>query len=1178
MNARSSSGYNHHARAYSQAAGMPFAALVRRLSYTSSRLPAKYSHSHATRQFTPNGYSNSNLSKRPKTSSGPLYTSPPAHASSGFTVLNDGNKREDGKENETPIKVIHSGVSHETFISHEPLSAAHQTPQLQSNRLAQSHPSPSSRPTHRRRSKSGESATSGSMKHSGFLKGKNSKAHRRPNHPLRSISFMDEILLKTPGNKQKDVVVHEAESPHTSEPAQRGSVIPSHIYERQPASASTTPITPDHEIEAALARHDYKRMSMPNLPTPPLTSAHLQPSPAVEARRMSFDAMKRDNASPPIVDETSNSKVSRSKSKGDKGASRPDTAASAASSPGWPWNRRNSNSSITSLLLSPRLFGQRQASPNRLSPSVSPSTTEKVTSPSASTDSGFFRLDRTPSPNLPLRASPLSQQSTPALETDHVSPPSTPNASTPRSTSKSRPGVPKRSLSTSFIMLGRKVASFGNHQAFDTSGNASNSRSGAASLSSSAGSGGATSATASPSPQRSDSGNGRSSVLSAGKNNKRDWPWKHHAQSPASPLSASTPSSPHEEVQWSFKVHGAYPAASPTSPGLSPSSPTVHRQKLSLPNTNSPVYARSPLGMESGETYFAQNATAGGINPSTSPLPNPNSASEGAKDGDAMQTQSEFLSPERALLAERSFVVESRPKLYRGSKSDDGGLAARTTASDALNAVVDYQHLSTSAPNASRQGSSLMAGHGRRSPGRQVSPSPSRNLTKIPEADEHDLQTRRESWLASLRGRPVASKRRMSAADVFGLPSPSRAAQTTPSGLPALNTEEPRPQAQSSPVQAKQGRSKVTETGLDELDFSKKPVPVPSPLGDEDHKKEVGSPLRVHRANSSPATPQAESQALRSRAVSHSSLLSASRPLTPATGSVAPLEGLANIRPFPVVPTSPSPVLDAHAALLQRQPYRFTKSMPVVPQVELASLEVDGLGAPKSSVMSGAQAKFARVLTAAAAQALSLPTTTSTPFTKPKMHSSISEEDKEKMRRALADSGDFEHALDDDGDVPAEKGVDGYANPRDDYSSPNSRRTPKLSYATSSSADSHPSTSELPRTAVRYRILDMGTPIRADSSVQGGTAQLPQADTSHQSSPSNRTSSSISDASRAKNAFDILLSSQGLDSIDGLPQSKVHEWARRDGSDDSAITMSSDGTMNDGRARDVFDEGRVSVW
>lgn len=1176
---------------------MPFAALVRRLSYTSSRLPAKY----ANRQHRENAY------KRPKTSSGPLVSSPPPPS-----------RFDDGREmGGTPIKTIvrdHSGVTYTE--DNAPLSASGSSGKAALLPRPVAIPTTTARPRSRRRSKSGE-AVLGAPKGSPKLRG---KGDQRPSHPLRSISFMEDIVLKTSGNHRRTKAVtaggDDRKGPlsprvlaQVDPNIQPTSAMSSHLSAQQQQASekghyAVTPMTPDHEIMAALARHDFKRMSMPNLPTPPLshtsTSAPGPYSPSIGLR----------TPSPSVeLGGTAAKLPKRTGSRGEKKETK-----QQGFTPGWPWHRRNSSASLTSLL-SPRLG--RQASPSAVSPpSLSPaasvhSPSLPISSPASlmnvnkassivtidesgvsppSVESSFFRLDRTPSPNLPVRASsPLSQLSTPALEADTTSSPTSPESAT----GQTRPNVPRRSLSASFAMLGRKVASFGNNQAFehgshhDNEGEAKDGHRGRVSHNNENGSG-VTRST--PSPRSRTSGLAPTPSPKTGVRGK-EWPWRthhSHAQSPSSPLSSA--SSPQDDVQWSFKVHGAYPAAlPPASSTASPASPAASAQTKGLhpPRAHSPVFARSPLGFSAvqGDTYFLRTETTESPESSRSlsrtsrpaspskttahqedPVEQPSIGSEAHR-----PSASELLSPESAATApaERGFVVESRPKLYRNARSDDGGLAARISADQQFDADAKVQNLSSSAPTSGRQDSSLISGL--RSPSRQVSPSSSRNLTKIPEADEHDLllQSRRESWLASLRGRPVASKRRMSAANIFGLPSPPLSNRDgmpvlpiprsidTVSGLESVSTHkeanEVLPNAASTPG---------------DLDFSKRPIQA----GQADHADRLVSSPRYKRASSHPVTPQPESQALRSRAVSQSSLLSASRPPTPGA-SMYPATSLTNIQPFPVLPTSAGQ--DYQAALLQRHFHRHTQSMPAVPQVDPAALQVTGLGAPESSVLAASQARFAKVLGGAAVQLTNPRTPAPTSAANSRTRQSVGQEDKEKMRRLMTESEAFEHAVDDAEEVEHDNGNEHSAG--DQLPSPEMHRTPKLSYATSSSADSCPSTME-PRTGIRARILDMGTPVRAGSSSLAGLDSAPRELVLHRTSPSNRTSSSISNPNGPKNAFDILLSNRGLDSIDGLPQSRVANWARRDGSDDSEITVSSNATTDDGRPRDIFDEGRVSVW
>jgi len=1130
------------AQAYSQAAGMPFAALVRRLSYTSSRLPAKY----ANRQYRENAH------KRPKTSSGPLLS---LSHQQGLAVETD----------ETPIKTItgeHSGAS----------LAGNNGSRDTSGKITQHNIRPgvsSTRPTSRRRTKSGE-AVLASPKGSVKVKG---KGHKRPGHPLRSISFMDEVLLKTPGshkrNKPNSKLAGNITAPISpvtladkDQNARPLSPIPAHVVQPEAVSVitreTTTPMTPDHEIEAQLAKHDFKRLSMPNLPTPPPTS-HCEHPGSLTA---GYSPMSIGLRTPSRAGSHGEAQIVKVSSRRGSSDERRDTKSFT---PGWPWHRRNSNSSLTSLL-SPRLGRQ-------VSPSLSPSSVPAISPSNVSANNGPLqgqdlpvpvcdslnlappvdppspKLDGTTSPIAPLRTSPLSAST--------ISSPATPDSAV-RGRGGKRPGSggPRRSLSASFVNLGRKVASLGNNQAFEVGWEISG-------LSSSAGSrisgisGSSEGNRSSSNPVTRDAGVFPSPSPKTGIKGK-EWPWRrdsHVHSSPASPLSSA--SSPHDDTQWSFKVHAAHPVASPAA--TSSPSPTAQGKTLYAPRAHSPVFARSPLGADAvqGDTYITPVDTVesprsslalsrdpkihtpqAGIPPAHGVTSDSSKASNLATEEgvySTMRTKSDLLSPDRAsesAMMERSFVVDSRPKLYRNARSDDGGLAAHLNTSLELSASIES--LSTSAPAPGRQGSFLMSGF--RSPTRQASPSPSRNLTKIPEADEQDLQTRRESWLASLRGKPAAGKRRMSAADIFGLPPP-----TSPRNNAAV--EPPTPTIDSE-IPAK------TILATEGLDFSKKVLVSTALLGGQLTDAKLPSP----------STPPTLAQPIRSRAVSQSSLLSASRPVTPGTSKAT-----ASSDAFP--PFSPALMSLAH---------RYTRSMPAVPQLDHTSMQPSGLGAPESSVLNASQAKFARALgPAGGSQPPTTPAPVSTPASKTNVREDLGRQDQGNLTRVMSKPEDSEHALDSDEIHEHE--------PRsrhlleDQVLSPEMHRTPKLSYATSSSADSHPSTME-PRTGIRARILDMGTPVRAGSGLHDGSPQAVQELVFHRSSPSNRTSSSMSNSNGPKNAFDILLSSKGLDSIDGMPQSRVAMWARRDGSDDSEITITSTASDDDGRPRDVFDEGRVSVW
>lgn len=1146
-----SSSRSERAYAHANAAGMPFAALVRRLSYTSSRLPAKY----ANRQYR------EQANKRPKTSSGPLLSSP--NNQSLGTVM----------QVETPVKI--------------PIGAA--DPPIQNG---QDRPFKSiTRPMTRRRTKSGDAAMASLGKTSAArAKG---KGHKRPSYAHRSVSLMDEIWLKS-SNIQKRIdnkalkdageSINAPASPAISTPREPdiipASALPSHMIGQ--SRSSNTPMTPDHEIEAQLAKYGYKRMSMPNLPTPSLMGPSKSPAQdPIAPTAVEFTDGEADQLSPvsmglrtpspaPMQDAGNITKISSRRSSID------DRRESRAVSPGWPWHRRNSNASLSSLL-SPR-FGKQ------VSPSLSTSAAVGLppSSSSAANEAAAVESDaqmvRSECPDALVPASPPTP---PVLtsrfpEAGGLGTSIGANAAGRGRVEANRPGrgTPKRSLSASFIHLGRKVASFGNSQGFDNSRQNSP-------LSSS------TSSSYTKSPlfaKRLDNGSSHTPASKTGGFKGREWPWRSNSSqqaalhSPAANSPLSTASSLQDGKHLSCKVHEVHPANSsaPISPlGLDANESS---KVLTGLRDHSPGFAKSPpdVNTAQADSYFGATAGPEASGPAlTSPAgrsahDNNTITGLGEEEEDylIMRKKSDLLSPDRALVqqsTERSFIVESRPKIYRNARSDDAGLAVRLKQSQITALDKNTQSLSTSAPTSGKQSSFLLMA-GMRSPSRQASPSPSRNLTKIPEADEHDLQTRRESWLASLRGRPVAQKRRLSAADIFGIPPSS----------PGISKHSESQIGEASPEQTDSTTGVTTDPVMvqekdapAELDFSKKPI---QPTTSLDEPSSSG----LYRASSSPGTSQSGTPAFRSRAASQSSLLSASRPVTPSSFSATPT-GLTNLRPFAIQPGALTSATTGHISPLQRQPHRHTQSLPSVPQIDPAALHVSGLGAPESSVLDGSHAKFARALSATARQ--SRPSTASVPALSETKKKGVSKADKEKMRLLMTSSEDFEQAVDDDDDndddaegIPAETEHEG-----DQLTSPQLHRTPKLSYATSSSAGSLPSTGE-PRTDIRARILDLGTPVRGASALQNSDAHFPQDLVFHRSSPSNRTSSSMSNVNGPKNAFDILLSSRGLDHIDGLPASRVASWARRDRSDDSEITVASNTTIDNDRPRDVFEEGRISVW
>lgn len=553
----------HHARnpkahAHAHSTGMPFAALVRRLSYTSSKLPAKY----ANRQYR------DAANKRPKTSSGPLLFSPvqplvPDHTPNGTAVeLQLGSIQPDNRAN-LPV-TDYSGIS-----QMRPVEAT-------------------TRPTPRRRTNSGE-AVAGSLG-KGIARGR-VKAYKRPNHPLRSISFMDEVSLKTPSNPKRSKPLSMpsdsatapvspviwAEREQSAVPISTlASLIPSPettIGGSQPAGSS---MTPDHEIEVQLAKHGRKRLSMPNLLAPHLTgqASILEPVRPVLSATSQAESVFNESSplsvnlrtpSPVVLRDGGNvvKVASRRSSMDERREGKPYT-------PGWPWHRRHSNSSLTSLL-SPKLG--RQVSPSLLPysglPVVSTTSNESASPTLVATGESSVHLsrvlDRMPSPEMPLHTAlvPQPSSSTLAAEGSAWHAIATDAPANERGSTDKAGGTTRRSLSASFIQLGRKVASFGNSQAFES--NRQNSQ--VSSLTSPGEPSNETKTT--PVPRRRDTGAIHTPSPKTAGIRSREWPWRSHShqhvapQSPSTSSSLSTVSSPPDEAQWSFKVQGVSPAGSP---------------------------------------------------------------------------------------------------------------------------------------------------------------------------------------------------------------------------------------------------------------------------------------------------------------------------------------------------------------------------------------------------------------------------------------------------------------------------------------------------------------------------------------------------------------------------------------------------------------------------------------
>lgn len=329
---------------------------------------------------------------------------------------------------------------------------------------------------------------------------------------------------------------------------------------------------------------------------------------------------------------------------------------------------------------------------------------------------------------------------------------------------------------------------------------------------------------------------------------------------------------------------------------------------------------------------------------------------------------SETVAPQK--LADMRTLSPGRPPLRRQAKSDDSRLP-RVSAHDDASLLSPLR----GAGNA-RSASS--------------SPLQSPNLASIEERGEA------EDWLASLRGKPTV--RRMSAADLFGLPAASKQYMPTAvAPLPAETRGPPRiPTPQVSPHKE-----------LGPLDFAKKPVA-------------NAQPIEIPAASG-------ETDAGLSRGTPRSSLLSASRPTSPA--------GPVGVQPFPAMT---SPISPSTATRFLPHVHRKTQSSPAMAlAAELTAITSIGPSGGESNVLNASHAKFAAVLTTGAAKAAKSPTSPSR----------FGIKDKEEMRRLMQLAG-IESTLEEE-----EFGSGGTSSPAAGDSGISILRLPKLSYDTSTSSE-----------------------------------------------------------------------------------------------------------------------------
>lgn len=369
---------------------------------------------------------------------------------------------------------------------------------------------------------------------------------------------------------------------------------------------------------------------------------------------------------------------------------------------------------------------------------------------------------------------------------------------------------------------------------------------------------------------------------------------------------------------------------------------------------------------------------------------------------------------------DESFAVVNRPVIKRNPHSDDSAISSESNlSSNSSRPPADI--LSSPSSSTSGIGTSVRGRALSNSPvAPQTSASPARQLGKIPELDEN--------WNASLRGK--TGKRRMSAADLF---APNR----------------PR---ESEVLQGQAGVNLVRDADLRvleeerELDFSKKPIlPASQSSISTNLVEDAVSPT-------SSDSPIIATGLRRPRTTSYSSLLSASRPNTPAS-SPPP----ASTKPFPGIPVSASsPIL---ASRILRQ-HRHTQSLPSgVP-------DLPHLGGRDTAVLEASGAKFAAVLTAAAVAANASHTNLEKRRASNRMvirnraslKRLVTAEENEAAFESSEDDEDEHDEEDSDSEEDCAEDTEGSATDRPvktRLSSICEKRVPKLSYGTESSTEEY---------------------------------------------------------------------------------------------------------------------------
>lgn len=402
-----------------------------------------------------------------------------------------------------------------------------------------------------------------------------------------------------------------------------------------------------------------------------------------------------------------------------------------------------------------------------------------------------------------------------------------------------------------------------------------------------------------------------------------------------------------------FKVNSVVKVESPHSPAFSdPRGVIVEspRHSFSVSRPTSPLVAQHPM--------------KAGLSPLAPPT--------GPKKVDA--SAGEYTEETRALLVPHKSILHPRPLLNRAVRSEDGlaAMLRHPTGISESHLAAARMHTSYSASQLTvRTPSGGPSSTRSQSPPSSVFTSRS-NLMQTSEVSisryaappEQQLPSHHQDWQASLRGK--VKERRPSVAELF-------------------DHEPDEGNNKTSEIYQKEDKQ-----GNDDLDFTKKPV------------------LPMQNLSDHPPHGTTSSMEGRGRTTSHSSLLSASRPHTPATsvpnspgGLTATLRPLSRLSPAGSPSTTPSSASDP-AGL--KNAHRHTQSLPPVNDFALST---DGLGikqspvrgangrsttpstasssaaspsliaiaalGPESSVLKAAHARFAAALTAAAAETGSAP-------------------------------------------------------------------------------------------------------------------------------------------------------------------------------------------------------------